>query len=83
MRAWGKHAHGSPLYQHLVEVIAGDPELLRIINRLEHPPPPNMLFAAVHYLLMEDAEDDLATCYLSLTEDPLPPEEPAPPSGST
>ena len=72
MRAWGTHAHGSPLYRHLVEVIAEDHELIRVINRIEHRPPPNVLFAAVQYLLMKGADPDLASFYASLTDDPEP-----------
>jgi hypothetical protein len=72
MRDWGKHTHGSPLYQELVDVVAGDPELLRIINRIEHRPPPNLLFASVQYLLMEGTGPELAPYYRSLVEEPLP-----------
>lgn len=78
MHAWGKHTHGSPLYARLVEVIAGDPELLRIINRIEHRPPPNLLFAAVQYLLIDGAAPDLAGYYRSLTGNPQPPDEAGP-----
>lgn len=74
MRDWGKHTHGSPLYATLVELVAEDPELMRIINRIEHLPPPNLLFAAVQYLLMEDGEDDLARFYPSLVADAAPPD---------
>ncbi len=74
MRDWGKHTHGSPLYSRLVDVVAEDPDLLRVINRIEHRPPPNLLFAAVQYLLMDGADPDLARYYLSLTTDLLPPD---------
>ena len=72
MRDWGKHTHGSPLYARLVEVVATDPDLLRVINRIEHRPPPNLLFAAVQYLLMNGAGADLAAYYPSLAAVPLP-----------
>jgi hypothetical protein len=78
MRDWGKHAHGSPLYAHLVDVVAEDPELMRVINRIEHLPPPNLLFAAVQYLLMEDGGDDLVRFYPSLVADAEPPDEVGP-----
>jgi hypothetical protein len=78
MRNWGKHTHGSPLYAHLVEVVAMDPDLLRVINRIEHRPPPNLLFAAVQSLLMDGAGPDLARYYPSLVEGPGPPEEAGP-----
>lgn len=74
MRDWGKHAHGSPLYATLVDVVSADAELMRVINRIEHQLPPNLLFAAVQYLLMEGADDDLSRFYPSLTTDPDPPE---------
>lgn len=76
MRDWAKHTHGSPLYAHLVEVIANDEELMRIINRIGHRPPPNMLFAGVQFLA--DADDDLAAYYASLTDRPLSPETAGP-----
>jgi hypothetical protein len=74
MRDWGRHTHGSPLYATLVEVVAEDPELMRVINRIEHLPPPNLLFAAVQFLLMEDDAGDLARYYPSLVTNSLPPE---------
>jgi hypothetical protein len=73
MRDWGKHTHGSPLYAELVEVVAGDPELLRVINRIRHLPPPNLLFAAVQYLLIGGADEGLAAFYPSLVEKPAAP----------
>ena len=73
MRDWGKHTHGSPLYAELVEVIADDPELLRVMNRIGHLPPPNLMFGAVQYLLMEGEDGDLARHYPSIVEDPIPP----------
>jgi hypothetical protein len=74
MRDWGRHTHESPLYAALVDVVADDPELMRVINRIEHLPPPNLLFAGVQYLLMEGADDDLARFYPSLVSDVEPPE---------
>lgn len=73
MRDWGKHTHGSPLYAELVEVVAEDPELLRVMNRIGHLPPPNLMFGAVQYLLMDGEDPGLARHYLSMVEDPLPP----------
>ncbi len=78
MRDWGKHAHGSPLYSALVDVVSGDAELMRVINRIEHQLPPNLLFAAVQYLLMEDADDDLSRFYPSLATDADPPDDVGP-----
>jgi hypothetical protein len=74
MRDWGKHTHGSPLYAELVEVVAEDPELLRVMNRIGHLPPPNLMFGAVQYMLMGGEDGDLAAHYLSIVGDPAPPD---------
>lgn len=74
MRDWGKHTHGSPLYAELVEVVAEDPELLRVMNRIRHLPPPNLMLGAVQYMLMDGEDDDLAAHYRSIMDDPAPPE---------
>lgn len=75
IKEWGKHAHGSPLYAHLAEVVAGSESLMRIINRIENRPPPNILFAAVQYLLLRGEDDlGLARHYRSLVPDPSPPD---------
>jgi hypothetical protein len=72
VRDWGKHAHGSPLYAHLVEVIAADSEMMRVLNRITHLPQLNLLLGGVHHLLMGGADPRLAAWYASLVEDPLP-----------
>ena len=72
VHAWGKHAHGSPLYAHLVDVIAADEGLMGILNRIEHLPQINMLLAAVQHILFEGAGPELAPYYRSLTPTPLP-----------
>jgi hypothetical protein len=74
MRNWVRHLPGSPLYSHLVDELAKDPDVLRILNRIEHRPSPNLLFAAVQYLLMEGADPELARFYPSVVEDPDPPD---------
>ena len=78
MRDWAKHAHGSPLYAELSEVVAKDPDLLRVMNRIHHLPPPNLMFAAAQYLLMEGSGDPLSRYYRSVVADPDPPEGVAP-----
>lgn len=72
VRSWGKHAHGSPLYAHLVTVIAADHALMGVINKIEHLPQVNLLLGAVQYLLLGGADAELAGYYRSLTPDPLP-----------
>lgn len=74
MREWARHAHGSPLYAQLCEVVARSPDLLRVVSRIQNRPPPNVFFAAVQYLLMKGQGPDLARFYASLVEDPLSPE---------
>ncbi len=75
VRAWGKHAHGSPLYAHLVEVIADDEELMRVLHRIEHLPQVNLLLGSIHFLLLRDPAATLAGWYGSLVEDPKPASE--------
>jgi hypothetical protein len=72
VRAWGRHAHGSPLYAHLVDVIAGDEELMRILHRIEYMPQVNLILGSVHFMLLRGADGQLAAWYASLVEDPLP-----------
>ncbi len=78
MRSWGAHALTSPLYHHLVDVISEDAELLRVINLIPNWPPPNLLFGAVHYLLLRGVEHDLSGFYRSVVSDPKPPERAGP-----
>lgn len=71
---------GSPLYAHLAEGIGGDPALRALAARArEGQPHPNMLLAAVHFLLLRGAAHPLAQYYPSLggtrrvaEEDPFP-----------
>ena len=70
--AWGEHAHGSPLYQHLASEVAADDELVELAAEIENPAKQNLLFAAVQHLLTP--QDDLAVFYASRTETPAPPE---------
>lgn len=72
MREWAKHAHGSPLYAHLSEVVADSDTLMRVVDRIDNWPPANVFFAAVHYLLMGDPDAELARFYPSLITDPEP-----------
>lgn len=75
LEEWRRRAHGSPLYRHLVGLIARDHELLRVINRVEHRPQPNMMLGAVQLLLMTGANSPLREFYPSLADDPRPMEE--------
>jgi hypothetical protein len=53
-------------------VIADSNDLMRILNRIENWPRPNLLFAAVHYLLMKGHRPELARFYASLVPEPDP-----------
>jgi hypothetical protein len=72
VRDWARYSADSPLYTHLVEVIASDPELMKVIDRVVHLPAPNMLFGAVQFLLAAEPGAKLAAYYPSFTDDPLP-----------
>ena len=69
----------SPLYERLALGVAGDEELLALAAQgREEQPAPNLLFAAVHLLLLGGVRDELAAFYPSVTEsapaagDPFP-----------
>jgi hypothetical protein len=68
VRRWVRHAQSSPLYTHLIEVIAGDDRLMKVLNRVEHTPRPNVLLAGVQYLMMRDGGGDLARHYPNLSD---------------
>src|SRR5215216_6391579 len=57
----------SALYYKLSIRIANDPELLNIaVSTKEGQPVPNILFAAVHYLLLKNQDEQLAKYYPSI-----------------
>lgn len=70
--AWKGHIHGTPLYHHLADVIATDPGLMSVLNRIEHTPKPNLLFAAVQFLMLKGDGPGLSRFYPSLTDQPDP-----------
>jgi hypothetical protein len=72
VRSWLQHATGSPLYSHLMEVIAEDENLMAVLNRIEHKPQPNVLLAGVQSLLMRHPTEPLAGFYPNLVDDPAP-----------
>lgn len=60
-------AAGSKLYQHLSTRVATDPQLQALCKVLKPgQPPPNTLFAAVHYLLLRGAQHKLRDYYPTL-----------------
>lgn len=69
----------SPLYQQLTRKIADDHDILDLAaNSAPGQPPPNLLLAAVHYLLLSGVDHPLRSVYPSLgarqpaTSDPYP-----------
>jgi hypothetical protein len=63
----------SPLYEHLSLKIANDEELLALCTSCRKGQPvPNLLFGAVHYILMNHSSHALRNYYPSLVEEPLP-----------
>ena len=65
-------AHGSsPLYESLSHGIAEDEELLTLAEEVpDDQPAPNLLFAAVQYLLFERPEEVLVDYFPSITTSP-------------
>lgn len=63
---------GCPLYTALAEGVSDDTRVLDIASSARRPPVPNLLFAAVHYLLLRGAAHALSSFYVSLTPDPSP-----------
>ena len=66
------HVGGSPLYAFLADTIANAPDLLTIASSATHRPVPNLLFGAVHYLLLRGTDDELSSFYPSITRDSRP-----------
>lgn len=69
---WGEHARESALYHQLAASVAKDDDLLELADEIERLPRPNMLFAAVQFLL--HADDELAQFYASKSENPVAPD---------
>lgn len=75
VRRWITFAHGSPHYHHLGELIASDPELMLVLNRIDHTPNTNVLFAGVQFLMKKRKDADLARFYPNFTDDSAPIED--------
>jgi hypothetical protein len=66
----------SPIYEHITTGIAGDSELQALSSGgIEGQPPPNLICAASHYLLLSGVQHDVARYYPSVTADPAPIDE--------
>lgn len=68
------HRNAAPLYEVLASGVARDRELRRFANGVQPgQPPANVMFAAVHYLLLRGAEHSLRAFYATLTDEPRAP----------
>ena len=74
IRYWGQFLYDTPLYEELVEVVAGSADLLAVVGAIENRPRPNIFFAAVQFLLFEHPSHGLASYYDSLTPSPSAPD---------
>lgn len=69
--AWKECHLSSPLYQQLSLKIAQDDELLAVASHaLRGQPVPNLLFGAVHYLLLKGKDHPLRDYYPDLVKSP-------------
>ena len=75
--AYARDCHDySPLYEHLSTAIANDLEVLEFSTFARAgQPPPNLLFAAVHYLLLRGCDHPLKHYFGSVAPQPRPPQD--------
>lgn len=79
VRRWGKYAETSPLYRRLIEIIASDDDLMRVLNRVENLPRPNVLFAGVQFIMLREGGAELSAYYPNFTDSPKPADDIAAP----
>ena len=65
----------SPLYANIATGVAEDPDVLRLARQATSSPVTNLLFAAVHDLLLDGADHPLRSFYPNLTACPNPVEQ--------
>ncbi|MCU0494881.1 MAG: DUF2332 domain-containing protein [Chloroflexaceae bacterium] len=71
--------NASPLYAHLSQYVATDTDILQLVLDADRATQvSNLLFGAVHYLLLRGEDHQLRTFYASLTAHPQAPEHAAP-----
>ncbi len=68
----------SPLYERLCLGISQDADVLALAAQARSQPVPNILLAAVHYLLLKGARHSLAAYYPSVSNGPRPGDDPYP-----
>lgn len=63
----GRTADPSPLYEHLSLELANDPELLALVEKArDEQPAPNLLYAAIQFLLFQTPDPSLGVYYPSI-----------------
>lgn len=72
MRQWAETASDSPLYHRLARFVADTPELMSVVGEIRNRPAPNLLFAAVQYLLGDMPNHPLAAFYPNLSSSATP-----------
>jgi hypothetical protein len=74
-RRFAEHeCDSSPLYRRLSLGIAEDPDLLALAAQAQNTPVPNLLLAAVHFLLLSGVTHPLANFFFNTSDrDPYPP----------
>jgi hypothetical protein len=68
----------SPLYERLCLGISQDADVLALATQARSHPVPNILLAAVHYLLLKGVRHSLAAYYPSVSNGPQPGDDPYP-----
>src|SRR3954469_19837702 len=72
--AYAADCHGySPIYEHITTGIADDSDLQALsTGGMPGQPPPNLICAASHYLLLSGVQHEVARYYPSVTADAVP-----------
>lgn len=64
---FSEQTSGSPMYQYLSTQVSHDQELINLAKEADSKQPaPNLFFAAVHFLVMQNPSEELARYYPSL-----------------
>ncbi len=70
------HVNSSPLYEHLALGVAADPDVLQLMTESDRATQAsNLLFGAVHFMLLSGIEHPLIDFYPDLTTTPRPPQD--------
>lgn len=73
LRDWARG--NSALYEQLCETVVDDPDLLELADVVPADRwPPHVFLSAVHRLVLDGTDHELAAYYASVTDDPRPPD---------